>query len=74
MISCSAAMSACEKGIQWEAALGLLQEMVHQLLTPNVVSWSVAISTCEKVLHWEGALGLLQEMVHHQLLTSDVVS
>ena len=62
-----------EKGKQWEGALGLLQEMVHQLLTPNVVSWSAAISACEKGKQWEGALGLLQEMVH-QLLTPDVVS
>ena len=37
-VSWSAAISACEKGKQWEGALGLLQEMVHQLLTPNVVS------------------------------------
>ena len=26
----------------------MLQEMVHQLLTPNVVSWSAAISVYEK--------------------------
>ena len=51
----------------------MLQEMVHQLLTPNVVSWSAAISACEKGKQWEGALGLLQEMVH-QLLTPNVVS
>ena len=52
---------------------GLLQEMVHQLLTPNVVSWSAAVSACEKGMQWEGALGLLQEMPH-QLLTPNVVS
>ena len=51
----------------------MLQEMVHQLLTPNVVSWNAAISACEKGKQWEGALGLLQEMVH-QLLTPNVVS
>ena len=51
----------------------MLQEMVHQLLTPNVVSWSAAISACEKGKQWEGALGLLQEMLH-QLLTPNVVS
>ena len=51
----------------------MLLEMVHQSLTPNVVSWSAAISACEKGKQWEGALGLLQEMVR-QLLTPDVVS
>ena len=34
--------------MEWEGALGLLQEVVDQLLTPNVVSWSAAISACEK--------------------------
>ncbi len=41
-------MSACEKGKQWEAAVGLLQEMVQQSLILNVMSWSAAISVCEK--------------------------
>ena len=51
----------------------MLQETVHRLLVPNVVSWSATIGACEKGKQWEGALGLLQEMVH-QLLTPDVVS
>ena len=42
----------------------MLHEMVHQLLTPNVVSFSASVSACEKGKQWEGALGLLQEMVH----------
>ncbi len=48
MVSWSTAICACEKGNQWEGALGLLQEMAQQLLTPDVVSWSAAISACEK--------------------------
>ena len=63
-VSWNAALSACEKSKQWERALGLLEEMVRQLLTPNVVSWNAAMSACEKGKQWEGALGLLQEMVH----------
>ena len=47
-VSWSAALSACDKGEQWEGALGLLQHMMHQLLTPNAVSWSAAPSACEK--------------------------
>lgn len=60
-------MSACEKGQQWERALGLLQGMARHLLTLDVVSWSAAITACEKGQQWEAALGLLQEMV--QLLS-----
>ena len=46
-----------------EGAPGLLQEMVHQLPTPNVVSWSAAIGVHHTREQWEGAFGLLQEMV-----------
>ena len=31
-----------------ERDFGLLQEMVHQLLTPDVVSFSASINGCEK--------------------------
>ena len=47
--------------------------MVHQLLTPNAVSWNATMSACEKGKQWEEALGLLKEMVH-ELLTPDAVS
>ena len=64
MVCWSAAISACEKGEQWEGVLGLLQDMVKRLVIPNMVSWSAVIRACEKGKQWEGALGLLQEMVH----------
>ena len=51
----------------------MLDEMVHQLLRPDVVSWNATISACEKGKHWEEALGLLQEMMH-ALLAPDAVS
>ena len=51
----------------------MLQEMVHQLLTLDIVSLSAAISACEKGKQWEVAPGLLQQIVH-QLLIPDVVS
>ena len=38
VVSWSAAINACEKGEQWWGALGLLQEMAQQVLTPKVVS------------------------------------
>ena len=58
MASYNAAIIASEKGRQWEGGIGLRQEMVRQLLTPNVVSWNAAISACEKGKQWEGATRL----------------
>ena len=37
--------------------------MVHQLLTPNAVSWNATMSACEKGKQWEEALGLLTPVV-----------
>ena len=59
-----ASTSACKQGKHWEEALCLLQEMLRNSLTPDVVSHSAAISACEKGTHWEEALRLLQEMYH----------
>ena len=41
-------ISTCAKGKQWEGAPAMLQEMVRQGLTPDVVSYNAAISACEK--------------------------
>ena len=38
LVSWDAAVSAYQKGKQWERALGLLPVMVHQLFAPDVVS------------------------------------
>ena len=51
----------------------MLQEIVHHLLTPDVVGLSAAISSCEKGEQWDGVLGLLHGMLG-QLLASDVMS
>ena len=56
-MSFNASISACEKGKQWEGARGLLQELVHQLLTLNVVSFNASISACERGKQWEEAAG-----------------
>ena len=60
VVTWSTAITACEKGQQWEGAFALLQEMGHQLLTPDAVSWNAAISACEMGKQWERALALLQ--------------
>ena len=53
--------------MRWEEALRLQQELVHQLFTPDVVSWSAASSACENSKRWEEALRMLQNMVRHAL-------
>ena len=62
VISFSAAISACEKGGQWERALALLEEMRERAWSRNVISFNAAISACEKGGRWERALSLLDEM------------
>ena len=48
VISCSAEISACEKGSYWEAALGFLREIPRRSLEPELFSCDAAISACEK--------------------------
>merc|ERR1712070_915880 len=47
VVSYSAAISACEKGQQWEDALSLLDDVQGSFLVPDVVSFNAAISACE---------------------------
>ncbi|CAE8615408.1 unnamed protein product, partial [Polarella glacialis] len=61
-ISYSAAISACEKGGQWQLALSLLSSMPVMKAIPNEISYNAAISACEKGGQWLGALTLLQQM------------
>ena len=51
----------------------MLQEMTHQLIMPDVVSYSATISACGKGEQWVGALELLQEMPR-RALQPDVIS
>ena len=48
VITWNAAISACEKGGQWERAMELFQKMQERRVVPNVITWSAAISACEK--------------------------
>eukprot|EP00415_Alexandrium_ostenfeldii_P004959 UN4959 len=63
VISCSAAMSACEKGGQWQAALAVLRTMPHLRINPNVISCNAAVSACAKGDRWQMALHLFRSMV-----------
>ena len=48
VISCSAEISACEKGSYWEAGLGFLWEMPRKSLQPELCSCDGATSACDK--------------------------
>ena len=71
--SYSAAISACEKGRQWEDALSLLEEMRTRGVEPSVYSFNAAISACGAGGQWERALSLLEEM-HSRGVEPDVIS
>ena len=42
----------------------MLQDMVHSVLAPSVVSWNATIGVCEKGKQQEEALGTLLEILH----------
>ena len=73
VISYSAAISACEKGAQWERALTLFQAMPKAKIPSDVISCNAAISACEKGGQWEQALTLFHAMPKEKIL-SDVIS
>ena len=48
MFSGNAVLSACAQGIQWGAALGLLQEAAKRLLRHDLISCDTTVHSCEK--------------------------
>ncbi|CAJ1353554.1 unnamed protein product, partial [Effrenium voratum] len=62
IVSYGAAVSACEKGAQWQIALALLQELAAGSLRPNLLVCNAAISACDKGNRWRHAVQLLALM------------
>ena len=62
VITYNAASITCEKGQEWQRALGLLSAMVRAKVEANTISYNAAISACEKGQQWQLALGLLSRM------------
>jgi pentatricopeptide repeat protein len=54
--------TALEKGLQWERALDLFDEMKMKNMPVTVVSYGSAISACEKGLQYRQCLEYLDEM------------
>lgn len=61
-ISFNAALSACERGVQWQHALALLADMRLAEVTPTSVSLNTVVSACEKGAQWKVALALLEDI------------
>jgi pentatricopeptide repeat domain-containing protein 1 len=55
-------MTALEKGLQWERALELFDEMKRTNLPITVVSYGSALSACDKGLQYRQCLEFLDEM------------
>ena len=57
----NAALSACEKALQWQAAVVVLQNL-RELGQPSVVSFNTALSACGKAKRWQRALDLFADI------------
>eukprot|EP00435_Cladocopium_sp_Y103_P013687 s1654_g3.t1 len=71
IISFGSAISACEKGGQWQLALHLLQRMSARHLRADAVALSAAMSACEKAGEWQTALALLQPTLDSSRTSTD---
>ena len=61
VIDCSAAISACVKGRQWQSALGLLLRTRNHHVR-NTISYNAGIGACDKGVNRQRAVGLLEAM------------
>ncbi|CAE8621625.1 unnamed protein product [Polarella glacialis] len=68
----SAAISACEKGGQWQLALSLLSSMLDMRVISNEISYNSAISACEKGEQWQRALDLLSSMPDTRVIPNEI--
>eukprot|EP00434_Breviolum_minutum_P017742 symbB.v1.2.015659.t1/scaffold1177.1/size133674/2 len=74
VFSCSAAISACAKGGQWQQAIVLLFEaMARVKIQPNTISYNTTISACEKGGEWQQALVLFEAM-SMAAISTDVIT
>ena len=64
VITCNAAISACETGMQWQSALVLLSRMASVSTAATSITYGAAISACEKGSQWEKALQFLGDHMH----------
>ena len=68
VMSFSAAISACEKGAQWERAVSLLNDP-----SSDVIRFNAAIWACEKGAQWQRAVSLFNDLGKAHM-SPDVIS
>eukprot|EP00969_Alexandrium_andersonii_P171393 7576670-Alexandrium_andersonii.AAC.1 len=67
VITCSAAVSARERGTQGQAALELQRTMAELRLEPDAIICNAAVSACEERGQWLPALERLRSMAKSHL-------
>ncbi|CAE8618006.1 unnamed protein product [Polarella glacialis] len=84
-VAYNAALSAAERGSQWEQAMALLQDLLFlkmkqpagteslRRLGPDQISFSAAISACGAASRWQQSIALLRSLPMHGL-KADVVA
>eukprot|EP00439_Symbiodinium_sp_Y106_P033200 s3764_g3.t6 len=52
IVTYSAGISACEKGLQWQRAVGLFAELLQSAQLPDIMAFNAAINACKKEDRW----------------------
>ncbi|CAJ1349354.1 unnamed protein product, partial [Effrenium voratum] len=73
IVNFNAAISACEKGQQWEQALTLLDAAGGLRVQAETITFSGAISACEKCRQWERALAMLGQLKRSRLTADTII-
>ena len=68
----SAAISACEKTVDWELAVELLARMEIRFVSPDVVCFNAVMGVCEKSAIWDGAISVLSLMASLRTLPDTI--
>ena len=48
LVTCSSAMSACEKAGAWQKAVAILRELPSALLEADLIAYGAAVSACAR--------------------------
>ena len=62
MITYTAGIAACERGVEWEHVCSLLSELWDAKLEPPVFSYRAVFSACEQCGEWQQSLPLLNDL------------
>ena len=66
VIACNATIGGFEKGMQWQRALGLFEEMSKDGFPADVITYSATIGACRQARQWQRAVGVVEEMQSHR--------